>query len=773
METSSQDTKKPGSRPGLTSTLSSVGSEKILVTIGVIAAIFTIASGIMPEITGWHKYSCANNPGKPGCIEVTREVFGGIPRPIITAFYASVATALACSFWLFAKRSKNYLRGSSENRRTTRKNMKARIGALYDGLSMKTLMRDKAAGFMHCCIYYGFLGLFISTTTLEIDHQLPPSLQFLKGSTYQIYSFLSDFVGIVFLTGCFLAIYRRYLKRVNRLVRKTETEDAFNIILLTAIGITGFIVEAFRIAVLLNEHRYAGFEKASFVGHLLARLLDDTMSANALSIAHRWSWTFHVGLFLLFLIVLPATKLRHMVVSPVNMYLSVTDKPEGALTAMEDLTESEKESFGAGKVADFTWKQLLDTDACTLCGRCTSVCPANTTGKVLDPRKIILSINEVMTSSGSPVVSPLVSGSDTIALMNVGTDEITSRVSKEEVFACTTCKACDDICPVNIEIMDKIVDIRRYYTLMESDFPNELSNAFRGMENQENPWAISQSSRGDWAKDLTTEVKVIDPAQPSTYTDDEGKFAFDVLYWVGCAGSFDDRAKKTTQALAGLLDRAGIRFGILAQNERCTGDPARRSGNEYIFQMLAMANIETLNTVNPTTILTQCPHCFNTLKNEYSDFGGSFNVVHHTQYLLELINAGKLDMSRAKFVERVTLHDSCYLTRHNNVIDEPRDVIGSIGGIQVVEMGRNKNQNFCCGAGGAQFFMEEGGDDRVNLNRSREALGTGASTIISECPFCAVMLGDGVNALSEGQPRAEVKDLAVVLAEALEEKPQA
>jgi len=750
-------------------TLREFGTEKIVVSIGLFAGFFVILSGIMPEITGWERIYCTNEPSNPECVRVTREVFEGIPRPMIAAFYMSVSAALICSFWLFAQRTKNYTRGKSDNRSTTRENLRRRIAGLYAALSMKTLMRDRAAGLMHSFIYFGFLGLLIATTVLEIDHQLPTSFKFLQGTTYQAYSFLSDLAGVVFLIGCFWAVWRRYIKRVPRIASKSEKEDATNITLLIALGITGFVVEAFRISIFMNESRDIDFEQWSFVGFPLARFLDDWFTGNSLSILHRWSWTLHVGLFLLFLILLPATKLRHMVTAPVNMYLTERDRPEGALTSMEDLTTSEAESFGAGTVEDFTWKALLDTDSCTTCGRCTSVCPANETGKVLDPRRIILSINDVMTSSGTPVVSPTVTHGETDLAIMLSTNDVTSRVSKEEVFACTTCKACDDICPVNIDIMDKIVDIRRHYTLMESDFPSELGNAFRGMENQENPWAISQSDRANWTKDLTTEVITIDPANPSTFTNEEGKFAFDVLYWVGCAGSFDDRAKKTTQALAGLLERAGITFAILGSNEKCTGDPARRSGNEYVFQMLCQSNIETLNNVNPTTILTQCPHCFNTLKNEYPEFGGNYNVVHHTQYLLKLIEDEKLDISKAKFAEKVTLHDSCYLTRHNDVVEEPRNIIGSIGGIEVVEMGRNKKDNFCCGAGGAQFFMEELGDERVNINRSKEALGTGASTVISECPFCAVMLGDGIAAIEEdGMHKAVVKDLAVLLQESLE-----
>ncbi len=744
-------------------------AEQKLITIGFLAGIFVIFSGIMPEITGWKRKSCAQNPTDPNCVEVTREVFGGIDKPIVAAFYLAAAVSLICCFWLFSIRTAQYSRGKTESRLTTKENIRLRIAGLYRALSMKTLLEDRAAGLMHSMIYFGFLGLLLATITLEIDHQLPPDAQFLTGITYQTYSFLADLAGVVFLIGCFWAVYRRYIKKVNRIAKKSEPQDAFNIVLLILLGITGFIVEGFRIAVPMQNGIDMSFEKWSFVGYPLALIFESWSDAMDLTIAHRWNWTLHVGLFFLFLIVLPATKLRHMVTSPVNMYLSHRDRPKGAVTEMENLMESEADSFGAGKVEDFTWKQLLDTDSCTVCGRCTSVCPANMTGKVLDPRQIILSINDVMMTSAKPALSPTVTDSNTPYLMSIPTNEITSRVSEEEVYACTTCKACDEICPVNIEIMDKIVDIRRHYSLMESKFPSELSNAYRGMENQENPWGISQNDRGNWASEVDYEVPVIDPLDKSSFQNEAGSFRFDVLYWVGCAGSFDDRAKKTTKALGSLLDRAGISFAILAGNEKCTGDPARRSGNEYIFQMLATQNIDTLNEINPTTILTQCPHCFNTLKNEYPDFGGNYQVRHHTQYLLELIEKNKLDISKAQLNEKVTLHDSCYLTRHNDVVDEPRSIIGSIGGIEVIEMGRNKESNLCCGAGGAQFFMEEGGNERVNIVRAKEAKETSASTVVSECPFCAVMLGDGIAAIEEDgkHSKVEVKDLAVLLQEAL------
>lgn len=768
------DSKKSTITNRTVSKIKNYGAEKIIVGIGIFAALFTLLSGVIPELTGWHTTSCAVE-NSDDCVRVSREVFENVPSPMVFAFYTSAATALACSFWLFAQRASSLSRGKKDGERaTTKRNFKRRVAALYAGLSMKTLLRDRAAGLMHSCIYFGFLGLLLATTILEIDHQLPPAAKFLTGTTYQIYSFLSDLSGVAFLAGCFWAVWRRYIRKVARLKSKTEKQDASNIILLIVLGIGGFKLEGLRIAKNIAAGADMDHEKWSFVGYQLAKLYRHvSTSPETLSQFHRWTWAFHVATFLVFLIILPATKLRHMVTSPVNMYLSEKDRPEGALPEMENLAESDAESFGAGVVGDFTWKQLLDTDGCTVCGRCTSVCPANLTGKVLDPRQIILSINDVMSTSSKNKVAPTVTDSDTPWLMTLPSEEITSRVSAEEVFACTTCKACDDICPVNIEIMDKIVDIRRHYTLMESVFPTELGNAYRGMENQENPWGLDQSTRADWANTIDTEVKIIDANDSKTYLDENGDFAFDVLYWVGCAGSFDDRAKKTTQALAGLLERSGIRFGILGRAERCTGDPARRSGNEYVFQMLALANIETLNKVGPPKILTQCPHCFNTLKNEYGSFGGNYVVEHHTQYLLNLIETGKLDLSKAKFAERVTLHDSCYLTRHNDIVDEPRKIIASLGGIEVVEMSANKKNGLCCGAGGAQFFMEEqDGFERVNIKRSKQAIETGASTVISECPFCQVMMGDGVASIlseyKDNPTNVNVKDLAVVLSEALE-----
>ncbi len=423
---------------------------------------------------------------------------------------------------------------------------------------------------------------------------------------------------------------------------------------------------------------------------------------------------------------------------------------------MPDLTETSLETFGASVVEDFTWKQLLDTDACTMCGRCTSVCPAHATGKPLDPREIVLKTGEVMaaTAAHGPVSPPL--GID--AEITISSNSLFERITAEEIWSCTSCRACDEICPVNIEILDKILDMRRYLSLMESNFPAELGNAYRAMENQGNPWGMNQGERGDWAKDLDG-VTVVDPGQPITA---------EYLYWVGCAGSFDDKNKKVTQAMAKLLRRAGIDVAILGPSEMCTGDSARRSGNEYLFQMLAMPNVEMLNGMGVRKIITQCPHCFNTLKNEYPQLGGNYEVIHHTQLLESLIEAGKLDVSQATLEERITYHDSCYLGRHNDVYMAPRKVVGSIKGIEVVEMPRNGTTGMCCGAGGARMWMEESIGTKVNDERAREAISTGASRVATACPFCYIMLDDGVKAAGVEETDVKVADIAIHLLDAIE-----
>ncbi|HVJ95477.1 MAG TPA: heterodisulfide reductase-related iron-sulfur binding cluster, partial [Acidimicrobiia bacterium] len=566
---------------------------------------------------------------------------------------------------------------------------------------------------------------------------------------YQAYAFGAEVAGVAFTVGVVWAIWRRFVQRPYRIRIKTKPEDVVIIMTFLVIGVSGFVAEAARIA---TEHR-PDFEKWSFVGYPLSALID-SWDPETMSNTHRWMWGVHIVAFLVFLAILPTTKLRHMFTSPMNMYMKDKDRPKGAMKPMPNLMETELESFGAVTIEDFTWKQLFDTDACTVCGRCTSVCPAHATGKPLDPREIVLKVGEVMAATGDPAVSPPV-GTD--KAITITADSVFERVSSEEIWACTSCKACDEICPVNIEILDKIFDMRRYLSLMESDFPVELGNTYRSMENSGNAYGMNQAERGDWANDLEG-IDIVEPG---------GAFDHEYLYFVGCAGSFDDRNKKTSRALSKLLQRAGIDFAILGPSEMCNGDQARRSGNEYIFQMLAMQNVEVFDGMGVKKIITQCPHCFNVLKNDYPQIGGNYEVIHHSQLLDDLVASGKLSLAGASLEERVTYHDSCYLGRHNDVYMAPRRVVGSLAGIDLVEMPRNGTKGMCCGAGGARMWMEENTGKKVNTERSQEAIATGASRIAVACPFCYVMFDDGVK--GEGKDEeVRVQDIAEILWEAIE-----
>jgi len=448
------------------------------------------------------------------------------------------------------------------------------------------------------------------------------------------------------------------------------------------------------------------------------------------------------------------TKLRHMFTSPANMFLSPKQRPTGAMKPMPNLMEAtDIETIGASRVGEFTWKQLFDTDSCTICGRCTSVCPANTTGKALDPREIVLKLGEVAAVTTTPPVSPPVGVAPGIT---VSSDLVFERITAEELWACTTCRACDEICPVDIEIVDKILDMRRYLALMEADFPSELGTTFLSLENSSNPYGMSQQNRADWRDKVDFPIPILGVDTDSA----------EYLYWVGCAGSFDDRNLKVTLSTAKLFHEAGIDFAILGPQEMCTGDPARRAGNEYVFQGLALQNIETLNSLGVKKVVTQCPHCFNTLANEYPQYGGDYEVVHHSQFLMQLMDEGKLTPKASSNGGSVTLHDPCYLGRQNGEYDAPRAVAGA--GRELIEMDRTRNRSFCCGAGGSRMWMEEHTGKKVNIERIEEAVGTGADEIATACPFCYIMLDDGVKEIGKDED-VQVKDIAMLLAERLED----
>jgi Fe-S oxidoreductase len=709
----------------------------VAVGIGVAFALLVVASGVVATVLQWHDDS-----------GVQRVVFVNVPSAWKAVFYTVLPVVIVYGAVVFSWRVRNWERGGPDDRRTTRANVGRRLADFRAGVYMQTLLRDPVAGVMHSLIYFSFLVLLAVTTVLEINHQLPESAKFLHGDVYRGYSLVADVAGALFVVGVGWAIVRRYVVRPYRIRIKSRPEHAVILGTLLAIGITGFGAEAYRIALAGRPD----FEKWSVIGYPLSGLIDDS---GRLAGWHQGWWVAHVVTFLVFLVILPVTMLRHMFTSPLNMYLQDRERPKGAMKPLPNLMETELESFGAATVEDFTWKQLLDTDACTMCGRCTSVCPAHATGKPLDPREIVLKTGEVMARTGTPPISPPIGVDPEIT---VSADSLFERITPDEIWACTSCKACDEICPVNIEILDKILDMRRYLSLMESNFPAELGTAYRGMENSGNPWGMAQTDRGAWASKVDG-VQIVEPGSP---------FDHEYLYWVGCAGSFDDKNQKVSVAMAKLMQRAGLDFAILGPSENCTGDPARRSGNEYIYQMLAMQNIETLNGMGAQKIVTQCPHCFNTISNEYPQLGGSYEVIHHSQLLEWLIAEGRLDLTDARLEERIVYHDSCFLGRHNDVYLAPRRVIGSLGGVEVVEAARNGTRGMCCGAGGARMWMEETIGKKVNDERSQELIATGASRIAVACPYCYIMIDDGTKAAGKEEDEVRVGDISMHLVEALE-----
>lgn len=682
----------------------------------------------------------ATNAAGAASGEVSRETFGNIPYGLEILFYVLAAGFVGLTAYLFTIRFLNWKRGGADDRSGY---VAERAKEFSRGMFMKTLLLDKRAGVMHSLLYYGFMVLFIGTITLEINNVSP--VKFLVGNTYLAYSFILEIAGLALIAGLVLAAVRRYVLKPYRL-GKTSPEDALILITLLTIAVTGFLAEGARIAVA----GFPNFERWSFVGWATGKVLFSWMPHDGVVGVHRALWLLHFVSFLLFLAILPVTKIRHAITSPINLALHKRERPKGAMRPMPNLMEDEVETIGASAIEDFTWKQLYDTDACTVCGRCTSVCPANGTGKPLDPREIVLKVGEVMARTGGVATPVMVDHEITLSA-----DTVFGRISSDEVWSCTSCKACDENCPVGIEILDKILDMRRYLSLMESDFPTELGVAYKNLENSSNPWGMGQQSRADWAEDL--DVKVIEPGEP---------LESEYLYWVGCAGSFDDRNRRVARSTAMLLNHAGVDFSILGPSELCTGDPARRSGNEYLFQMLAFQNIETLNEAGVKKVITHCPHCFNVMSNEYPQYGGEYEVIHHSELLQHLIDEGRLTPGDALAGKRIVLHDSCYLGRHNDIYEPPRKVVASIGGVQVLEMERNRTKSFCCGAGGARMWMEERMGKKINIERTDEALSTEPDIIAVACPFCLVMLDDG--AKERGREDVKVGDLSMLIAASLD-----
>ncbi len=616
------------------------------------------------------------------------------------------------------------------------------VGVIKFGIAQSRLLKERYPGLMHLAIFVGFVLLLIGTATVSFDYDVwglilgQPS--FIKGNFYLYFSLVLDLAGVLTIIGLLVAFFRRYIQRPDRL--NNQTDDVIVLVGLLAIVISGFFVEASRIAA-----TQPSWEVWSPVGYALSGLFSGA-GVEAAQSWHRLIWWLHLVLAFSFIGYIPFSKLFHIISAPTNIFFR-SFQPNGQLTSI-DIENAE--TFGAGNISDFSWKQLLDLDACTQCGRCQDNCPAYLSEKPLSPKKLIL---DLLTNLNQKVPQLLIRQQ----AKNNETEEplVGSAVTPDEVWACTTCRACMEECPVIIEHVQKVVDLRRHLVLMLSQFPKEVQLVLKNLTNNFNPWGIGFSSRGDWANGL--DVKTF-----------SGEDDSEILYFVGCAGAFDDRYKKVAQSFVKILNAAGIKFGILGAEEKCCGDSARRIGEEYLFQTLAQENIATFQQHNVKKIVTTCPHGYNTLKNEYPQFNGNFEVIHAVELIADLLKQGKIVLKK-DFQQSIVLHDSCYLGRYNNIYEQPREIIQNISGAKLLEMERNRDKSFCCGAGGGRMWFEETIGTRINNLRVEQALETKPNAVGVSCPFCLTMFEDGIK--DKGvQDSVKTYDLIELVALSLEDK---
>ena len=676
-----------------------------------------------------------------------------------------VLGAAAAFFSFSAQRLVRYLRfGTAEHRLNDIPRRLWNLVAI--GFAQSKILRDPVAGPLHAAVFWGFVILQVGALEILIQgvvpgftyaSLLPPALHFPFLMSQELT------VGAVLLAVVIL-LYRRIIVRPRRLQGDgVHSGDA--ILILSMIG--GLMVTLLLTAATdrIADARYpmAVQPFSAPIAYALGWL-----SPSATTALHNVSWWSHALLILVFLNYLPYSKHLHVIASLPNTFLSNTSGP-GVVGAMKPMDlETETEQFGASDVMHLSWKNLLDGYACTECGRCTSVCPANITGKPLSPRKIVINTRQRLSevapvlvggndAFGSPVIGALPSGNGEGMTAVLEHRLLDNFITEEELWACTSCRACVYECPVSIDQLEIINEMRRSLVLTESRFPEEVQPAFEAMERNGSPWAFQPADRARWADglDILTMAELFERGERP-----------DVLFWVGCMGSFDDRAKKTTVAFARILQAAGIRFAILGQEESCNGDPARRMGNEYLYQMLAKQAIETLDRYEVTTIVTSCPHCFHQIGNEFPQLGGNYEVIHHSTYIERLLADGRVPLKDGEGEKLVVAyHDSCYLGRYNDIYDAPREALKrALPVVQLVEPARTRDRGLCCGAGGGRMWMEERVGERINVERKKELLATGAEAIAVACPFCMTMLSDAGKKLESTVP---VYDIAEVVADQL------
>ena len=600
----------------------------------------------------------------------------------------------------------------------------------------KFLSGEQPAGWMHFVIFWGFITVAIRTLTLfgqgYAPHFYLPGLH--PDGLGGPYLLLKDTVEGGVIIAVLIALYRwlfahprrlfGFAPAEKRLAQQSHWEALVILFFILGLMVTDFLYDGARFALEsdplnLSERHWA------FLGSAVASLMQG-MEQKALKLLGDLSWWLHIVIILIFLNLLPRSKHFHIITAIPNVFFRKLE-PAGALSLM-DLEKGE--TYGTSRIDQFTWKQVLDMYSCTECGRCSSACPATSSGKPLAPRQLLLDLRDYLYDREGEIQQKKIRGQNggEIGVNIVGQ----GLISDDVLWACTTCRACEEACPVMIEYVDKIVDMRRHLVQEETRFPGELNRTFRGMETSSNPWGIGPEQRDAWAKDL--DIHRLGEHGAAEY-----------LYYVGCAGSFDERSKKTTRAFVKILKKANVSFAILGKEELCNGDTARRLGNEYLFQTMAASLIEVLDRYGVKKILTNCPHCFNTLKNEYPQLGGKYEVTHAAELIEKLLREGRITLE-GEPPQRITYHDSCYYGRYNQIYDVPREVLGRIQGAQLQEINPHRHEGMCCGAGGGWMWMEEPRDKRVNYLRVQQALETHAETIAVSCPYCMIMMEDGLKA---------------------------
>ncbi len=619
------------------------------------------------------------------------------------------------------------------------------IKMLWDTFTQRLVLRELLPGITHALLFFGFLVLFIGTliVTVEADLGIKTVGQgsIFGPSFFKYFTFVLNVFGIGVVAGVTFALIRRYVLRSQYLDNKGE--DLLTLVIILVIVVTGHVIQGVRLAL---PDQQLGWQQYSFIGNWLAGCFAG-VDEGTLRATHQGLWYFHLLLAMFWIGYIPYSKMWHIFAGMTNLFFR-SGQHRGRIAKM-NLEDENATEFGVSKVEDLTWKSLLDSDACIRCGRCQENCPAKLTDKPLNPKQVIQDVKGQMLSVYDIKAKCKKEGKEDDPAAD-GRKALRGEVITDDVlWSCTTCRACEENCPMGIQHLDVIIPMRQGATLMESAFPKEANNVFKGMENNSNPWSVASNKRMDWAEGLGLKTLAEDPEH-------------EILFFVGCAGSTDERSIRVTKAFIKILQAAGVKFGLLGTEEGCCGETARRMGNEYLAQTLISTNVETMKQYNVKKIVTTCPHGYNTLKNEYPEFGGQFEVYHHTELIAKLIQEGRLKLSASK-LGAVAFHDSCYLGRYNQVYEAPRSILKAVPGIELREAARNHQKGFCCGAGGGRMWLEEHIGKRINNERTDQLVATGAKTFGVGCPFCLTMISDGIKNANLDESH-KVLDLAEIVA---------